>query len=472
MEGEDYQRPLNIKEAEYLILQFTNNIVVCGSVHLEQTTHTLETITAAFSGATQQIQAENPLWNTSVVNRGTAAAPKYFFVKKHVKEGRPPAPIPVIVHQTDDIASREQLCSICADEVQESALHLPRVRLLVPSHPEGSTTAAPLINQVVVIMTVPHFIADGRSSLEQFKRLLVCALAPQIPLPDGPLQRLTEGHVPIVPKNTLPFWYIIGTYLYFVAFLLWSEYIGRPIEMMRSPQPDMHIEFGTGKMLTEDMISTRSLFDILLLNAAETHLLLVTSKKLGVTVTTLLSFAIAKSIAITTKAPAGSNIAGGGAIDIRPQLGLSRSVNGCFVTGFLLVHCIHESDQVTLAEIRRVSNFNSVGSSRFIATLFLKKTSKKTVITAKKAPFELHLAYGVSSLGKYDAIELGDTISVQGIFFGSSSTPLQGTQLKLHAVTFDNCLSISVSASQAIISQSDFDACMTALRRCISNMCQ
>ncbi|KAJ8329728.1 hypothetical protein BDV3_003715 [Batrachochytrium dendrobatidis] len=469
------QRPLNAKEASYLMQKFTNNIVVCGSVHIERSVFSVSAIQEAFVRASRQLQHEYPLWASTIINTGTNESPNYVFEMNDADQDSMNFTT-VLVQQTLNLASKEQLCRICADEVKASPIQLPRIRLLVPSLIESDLlTMDPAtlnINRIVVIMTVPHTMADGRSAMEMFRRLLTCAFTTQDPIASELPQTLSDSNLLIVPKNALPLWYIIGIYIYYICFLIWYIHRAHPVTLPRILSSDPSPVLQNHRQLPQDLIAASSHFDILLLDAAESTLLLVASKKLGATVTTLLAFAIAKSIATVTMAPINSNMIGGIATDIRPRLGIPRHINGCFTLGVLIPHRIHQSDFDTLADIGRTIKQRAYGKAQFLSSLFLDKKPRQTIVEAKKKQSDIHLAYAVSSLGLYDAIELGEDVSVHGVFFGTAASPLMGAHVQLHAITFDHCLSVSVSAPEILVGKNDFNACMTVLRQYISKLCQ
>ncbi|KAI8924483.1 hypothetical protein BC831DRAFT_465564 [Entophlyctis helioformis] len=445
-------RFMNAKEASYLFESCTNNIIVSGE------TVTYDALLAAVHGAASRLQYVHPALTAriSVVEDGSAAKKPSYVLEHHEHDA---TPLAVVVRHAHDDAFDALVKSV--SQVEMSAdIPVARVHVLLPfSH--SPPAAADAVDRAVVLLTIPHFISDGRNALEMYKRFLEYAFAGKQAATTEQQQQISQGGVALTPKDAMPWPTLLWLYLWAIAVIISAKFsppAALPIKHSSSsppPKPPLR--------LPGNLIVSNSHYETVILSEDETAALIVASKKHGVTVLALLSLAASKAVATVVKAPTGSSIIGAFPMDNRPLLGIRDDVVGCYFSSGLLIHSVQQSDAKTLAEIAP-----TFASRRHTAVVSFYTTSSRPnqlrlprLANSQSRSFLSHLLSAASASTM--PFDLGG-VSVDKVMFCSATTPQHDSLVVVHAITVGKRMTFGVTASQQMLAKDVFGEFMTQLQ--------
>ncbi|KAI8924486.1 hypothetical protein BC831DRAFT_465577 [Entophlyctis helioformis] len=465
-------RPLNHREAVFLYESCTINIIVSGEVTLGKhgKTVTYDALLAAVQSAASRLQYVHPALTAriSVVEDGSAAKKPSYVLEHHEHDA---TPLAVVVRHAHDDAFDALVKSV--SQVEMSAdIPVARVHVLLPfSH--SPPAAADAVDRAVVLLTIPHFISDGRNALEMYKRFLEYAFAGKQAATTEQQQQISQGGVALTPKDAMPWPTLLWLYLWAIAVIISAKFsppAALPIKHSSSSPPSSSSSKTAIKTaakpplrLPGNLIVSDSHYETIILSEDETAALIVASKKHGVTVLALLSLAASKAVATVVKAPIGSSIIGAFPMDNRPLLGIRDDVVGCYLGSALLIHSVQQSDAKTLAEIAANIRKQTTYSRRFFLHDFLPAKPTPPPTAGQHSKPLIPVAFGISNLGKYDAFDLGD-VSVDKVMFCTATTPHHESLVVVHAITVGKRMTFGVTATKEALVKDVFDEFMTQLQ--------
>ncbi|KAI8911421.1 hypothetical protein BC831DRAFT_492302 [Entophlyctis helioformis] len=462
-------RPLNPREAAFLHESCTTNILVSGEVTLGKhgKTVTYDALLAAVYGAANRLQHVHPALTAriSVVEDGSAGKKPSYVLEHHEHDA---TPLAVVVRHAHDDAFDALVKSV--SQVEMSAdIPVARVHVLLPfSH--SPPAAADAVDRAVVLLTIPHFISDGRNALEMYKRFLEYAFAGKQVATTEQQQQISLGGVAMYPREPLPWLDSMKMSLWFVSRIAWAT-TRSPITLPMKPLtatkdaaarlPSSSSSSSSSKTaiktaakpplrLPGNLIVSDSHYETVILSEDETAALIVASKKHGATVLALLSLAASKAVATIVKAPIGSPVIGAFPMDTRPFLGIRDDVVGSFFGTGMIFYNIHESDAKTLAEITTDIRKQTTYSGRFFLRSHLKDVPAPPPPSGSPLPPPpLPMAFGISNLGKYEPFDLGDASVDKHL---------------VHAITVGKRMTFGVTATKEALVKDVFDEFMTQLQ--------
>ncbi|KAL2914585.1 hypothetical protein HK105_205936 [Polyrhizophydium stewartii] len=473
-------RPLNVKEASYLHVQYTNTIVVCGLVRMPQ--RPANALLAAIRSATARLALERPVLASHVVMHDRAHGPEYALELRSEPRVMPVVVTAAPAEGIDSLEFRERLYMT---EAALNTAEAPRVHVAIDAAALDAPDE-PRVTKALLMVAVPHCISDGRATTDLFCRLLQLVFL--VPPPAAPAQTLADSAVAFVPPAARTPAAVLGMCWAVLSFFSWLLVVGkvayleplaeisdgrlvpatpRAAESKTTPasQPQPHAPLPLDKL---PKLGSR--VKIIALSQDETARVLAAAKRHGCTVTAAVALAAAKSVAPMLALTKETYIMGCFPIDNRALTPVGPHVDGCFITGALLPHRMHDADHDTLAEISAMLKKQTRISNRYLGAHFLPKKTTPPVAKLKRGAADLWMSYGVSSLGKYPALDLGPGVAVEDLLFGSSAIMGNGPILDVTAITFGGQMTLVAVAPTELVTKSFFDATAGSLRTHLLNI--